>query len=117
MPRRRFASSLVPVLSMLACAAGLVTLAGPARADSIDGNWCNLAGNKHMSITGPHIVTPGGHQLDGRYGRHSFVYTVPESEPAAGAPVSMTLVNEDTIRATTGEGAEPETWHRCEQTS
>jgi hypothetical protein len=91
--------------------------AGPARADSIDGNWCNIAGNKQMSIAGNRIVTPGGHQADGRYSRHAFAYTVPDSEPAAGSPVSMILVNENTIRATVGDAAEAETWHRCEQTS
>jgi hypothetical protein len=100
-----------------ALAAATVLASGAARADTIDGNWCNIAGSKQMSIAGNRIVTPGGHQIDGRYGRHSFAYTVPESEPAAGSPVSMMLINENTIRATVGDAAEPETWHRCEQTS
>jgi hypothetical protein len=104
---------LVPPLVAL----GAMLAAAPARADSIDGNWCNLAGNKHMQIEGRRIVTPGGTTMDGRYGRHSFAYVIPESEPGAGAEVSMLLVNENTIQATTGAAAAPETWHRCEQTS
>jgi hypothetical protein len=101
-------------------AGGLVALAAsaiPALADSIDGHWCNLAGNRQMSIAGPRMVTPGGHQIAGRYSRHAFAYTVPQDEPSAGAEVSMLLVNEDTIRATIPEAPEPETWHRCEETS
>lgn len=95
----------------------LVLAAGPALADSIDGTWCNSSGGKQISIAGSHIVTPGGKQLEGRYSRHSFAYTVPDSEPSPGAPVSMLLVNENTIRATTGDEPTAEVWHRCEQTS
>ncbi|MFO1150293.1 MAG: hypothetical protein U1E62_18095 [Alsobacter sp.] len=104
-------------LALPAIALGAVLAAAPARADSIDGNWCNMAGNKHMQIEGRRIVTPGGKTMDGRYGRHSFAYVIPESEPGAGSEVSMLLVNENTIQATTGSAASPEMWHRCEQTS
>jgi hypothetical protein len=103
-------------LAVPAAALGAALASTPALADSIDGNWCNMAGNKHMQIEGRRIVTPGGHAMDGRYGRHSFAYVIPESEPGAGSEVSMLLVNENTIQATTGAAAQ-ETWHRCEQTS
>lgn len=91
--------------------------AGPALADSIDGTWCNSTGSKQLSIAGTRIVTPGGRQLEGRYSRHSFAYTAPDTEPSPGSPVSMLLLNENTIRATTGDEPTPEVWHRCEQTS
>lgn len=106
---------------LAACAfAGLACLlfaASPAWADTIDGNWCNEAGNKHMQIEGRRIVTPGGKALDGRYGRHSFAYVAPDNEPQAGSEVSLLLVNENTIRATVGTATSAEIWHRCEQTS
>src|SRR3954447_23853181 len=108
MPASRLA---LPVLAL-----GTVLAAAPALADTIDGNWCNEAGNKHMQIEGRRIVTPGGTAMDGRYARHSFAYVVPEAEPQAGSEVSMLLVNENTIRATVGDAATPEVWHRCEQT-
>jgi hypothetical protein len=104
-------------LALPAVALGAILAAAPARADSIDGNWCNLSGNKHMQIEGRRIVTPGGKAMDGRYGRHSFAYVIPETEPGAGSEVSMLLVNENTIQATTGSESQAETWHRCEQTS
>jgi len=96
--------------------AGFLVLAGPARADSIDGNWCDTKG-KTMSISGSTIVTPGGTRTDGQYSRHNFAYTVPDRESGAGTPVTMSLVTENTIRLQAGTSGPPETWHRCEQTS
>ena len=113
--RRRYPSRHGVLRTMLV-AAGL-GFSGPVLADSIDGNWCNSAGNKQMSIAGSHLVTSSGKTIEGRYSRHSFAYTVPDSEPGAGAPVSLLLMNENTIRATTGQEPTPEVWHRCEQTS
>jgi hypothetical protein len=109
-------SAILPA-SVLACLAVALVVASPAKADTIDGNWCNEAGNKHMQIEGRRIVTPGGKAMDGRYSRHSFAYVVPESEPEGGSEVSMLLVNENTIRATVGTAPAAEIWHRCEQTS
>jgi len=96
--------------------AGFLVLASPARADSIDGNWCDTKG-KTMSIAGSTIVTPGGTRMDGQYSRHNFAYTVPDRESGAGTPVTMSLVTENTIRLQAGTSGAPETWHRCEQTS
>ena len=83
-----------------------------ARADAIDGNWCFTDG-KSFSIRGPEIVTPKGARVEGTYGRHSFVYQVPASEPGGGATVSMVLLDEDTVELTRGSGTE--TWRRCEK--
>lgn len=96
--------------------AGFLISANAARADAIDGNWCDTKG-KTMSISGSTIVTPGGTRMDGQYSRHRFAYTVPEREIGAGTPVSMSLVTENTIRLQAGTSGSPETWHRCEHTS
>jgi hypothetical protein len=106
-----------PRLRLLAFVAVAPLLAAaPARADSIDGNWCNSSNNRSMQILGTMIVTPGGHKLEGRYGRHSFAYTVPDSEAPAGETASLQLVNENRIAARFGS-TPVEMWHRCEQTS
>ena len=97
-------------------AVALLAGLGHALADSIDGHWCNSTGTREMAISGPHMMM-GGKQIEGNYSRHSFSYTAPDTDPQAGAPVSMLLVNENTIRATTGSDPAPEIWRRCEQTS
>jgi hypothetical protein len=94
---------------------GLLTMAGvqPAIADAIDGNWCSDDGRR-MSITGPSIVTPGGTRTQGSYTRHSFVYTVPASEPESGQEVSMRLMSEIAVQVRVGPVDRPvQTWHRC----
>jgi hypothetical protein len=89
----------------------------PARADAIDGNWCN--GVKRLEISGPKILTPGGNSIDGVYGRHDFTYTVPAGEPGAGASVDMDLIGDDDMRVwPNGRSADPEKagmqiWKRC----
>ena len=92
----------------------LLTAGSTARADAIDGNWCAPDG-KVMSIEGPRIVTPGGTALNGDYRRHDFAYVVPAGEPAGGSEVRLVLLDEDTVRMTTGPG--PEIWRRCDVTS
>ncbi len=100
----------------LGCAAiGLwLAIGGAALADVIDGNWCQADG-RHMSIDGPTIVTPAGHQTTGIYARHSFEYQVPAPEPAAGTTVYMRLINETTVNLWVGTpSGDPEVWRRCE---
>ncbi len=100
-------------ISLGLAAAIWLAFGGIALADVIDGDWCQADG-RHMQINGPTIVTPGGNTLQGLYFRHSFSYTVPASEPSAGATVNMRLVNEQTVDlwmgATSGEA---EVWKRC----
>ncbi len=42
-------------------AAALCLSVGAARADAIDGDWCQADG-RHMTIRGPEITTPGGNR-------------------------------------------------------
>jgi hypothetical protein len=101
----------------LSCAL-IVASAGSASADVIDGYWCYPDG-KRISIQGPAIVTPAGSHLQGDYSRHFFSYVVPPSDPDAGQTVSMTLINEDTVRLRTGAAPSyssdgpVQVWHRC----
>jgi hypothetical protein len=91
----------------------LASLAGPAFADAIDGNWCHNDGRR-FSIRGPEIVTPGGRAMEGNYSRHWFSYVVPIPEPGAGETIFMTLLNENTVEARRGETASAqEIWIRC----
>ena len=105
-------------LTLLALAGFAVALLLPtstARADAIDGNWCHGEAGR-MSIRGPEIVTPGGTQMQGTYGRHSFSYVVPAAEPGAGATLFMVLINDETVHLTVGENTAneaPQIWRRC----
>lgn len=101
---------------VLALAAVLLP-AAPALADRIDGNWCY--NERHMSIDGPTIITPGGTRMTGLYDRHGFRYTVPDGEPDAGARVDMVQFDEYTIQVTTtGDGGgRTEIWNRCDLTT
>jgi hypothetical protein len=109
-------SRIQRALALGGLVAGLCMAGTAARADAIDGNWCNSTNNKQMQIVGPMIVTPGGKKMEGRYSRHSFAYTIPDTEAPAGEPASLQLVNENRIAAQFGS-APVEMWHRCEQTS
>jgi len=107
---RRFA-----LLAFGCFALTLLLPSGAARADAIDGHWCHPKDGR-ISISGPDIVTPGGTQMQGNYGRHSFSYVVPAAEPGAGSTIHMNQLNEETIqvaRDATGE-TPPQIWHRCQ---
>ncbi len=104
-------------LSCLAVVALLLSTHA-ASADVIDGNWCFTDG-RHISIKGPYVVTPAGTEMTGDYTRHSFVYTVPDSEPGAGSVVSMTLMDQETVylrpNARSSAAKSPvEVWRRCD---
>ncbi len=95
---------------------------GPARADSIDGDWCYADGRK-FSIDGTNFVTPGGNRIQGDYDYYAFAYRIPKSEAGAGLTVSMVFIDDDTVHVTLGKaagsekGVSPggplEVWHRC----
>lgn len=107
-------SKLFAVATVLS-SAGL--LAGPARADAIDGDWCN--GASHMVIEGSSIVTPGRNKTQGRYTRYSFAYVVPANEPGAGSELSMVMIRGQEIIHLTrpGQTGGPEVWRRCKPVS
>ena len=90
--------------------AGLAAITDLAGADAIDGDWCFEDG-RHFTIRGPAITTPGGIATEGNYRRHSFDYVVPEGEAAAGEPVAMLLLNENTVQLE--ESGKTEIWLRC----
>jgi hypothetical protein len=102
-------------LTVILAALGILLFCAPGRADAIDGDWCHTPDNRHFSIRGPDIVTPGGRHMQGDYSRHYFTYTVPASEPHAGATVYMQLLDENTVHLRVGDatGGAPETWIRC----
>lgn len=92
--------------------AAILTVA-PARADTIDGDWCSPTGARHLYIEGPQIVTPTGAMLDGNYTRHSFEYVAPDGEIEAGKTVAMRLVDDYTVIFYPGDAVEAEIWKRC----
>ena len=92
-------------------AMGPLAAATPARADSIDGAWCQDKG-KRMVISGPSITTPAGTKTEGDYGRHDFAYTVPAGDPGAGTRIRMVLMGETRVRVQEGD-ATPVVWERC----
>lgn len=109
---------LIRRASLLACASlafAIMLPASSARADAIDGHWCNSETGR-MEIRGPAIVTPGGTQMEGLYGRHSFSYVVPAAEPAAGTTRNMIPIDDDTVHLRDGSDSsaqKPQVWHRC----
>ena len=101
----------VRLLSGAICTA-LLGFVHPALADAIDGDWCRPDGMR-MTIHGPAIVTPGGHQTMGDYTRHSFSYVIPPGEAGAGATVSIQLLSEYLAHARQGADAPVQEWRRC----
>jgi hypothetical protein len=91
----------------------VLSAAGQAQADAIDGDWCSPGQVRSLRIEGPRIVTPGQQLTQGDYSRHAFAYVVPPGEPDAGMPVVMQLLGENDVRISFG-GAEPEIWQRCD---
>jgi hypothetical protein len=93
-----------------------------AHADAIDGNWCSTD-QRHFSISGPNITTPGGATIVGDYDRHAFAYVVPQGETGAGDRIAMRLINDDTLHLRAAAADQPavvgnvEVWSRCEVTS
>ncbi len=99
-------------------AALLLTGVDAARADAIDGNWCDRDG-RHFFIRGAIIITVEGTKAEGNYSRHAFSYTIPSTDPSAGAQVFMLLINESTVHLRIGVDttAPTQIWRRCDVTS
>jgi hypothetical protein len=95
----------------------LVSTALPARADVIDGDWCDPDG-KHLAIKGNEITLPDGKMLNGAYTRHSFAYTIPENSENAGTQMIMRLMNENLMLSQPYRTpVQPVQWKRCEHVS
>ena len=132
MPRRGGSRSETPIVDALRdlampgrlaiqaviAAGSIIGSIATARADVIDGTWCNGEG-RYFTIKGPVIATTEGTKTEGNYSRHAFSYTIPAPDPSAGAQVFMVLINEMTVRLRLGADASVpvETWKRCDVTS
>lgn len=110
-------SSSPRLLLALAAAAAAGLIATPARADSIDGDWC--AGASHMFIEGTKITTPGRKVVQGDYFRYRFNYVAPEGEPGAGGEIRLVMIRGQEIVHLTraGQTGDPEIWRRCKPIS
>ena len=92
----------------------VTTLATPAFADAIDGDWC-LA-SKRLSIKGPEITLQSGATIQGDYRRHEFSYQVPAGDPDAGSLIYLQLQGEDFMgryHLKDGKAVDGESWLRC----
>ena len=105
---------------LVATSLALTAMTAMARADAIDGQWCDSKG-RSFKIDGPTIVTPGGTTMTGDYDRHGFTYIAPAAEPDAGQTVVMQLFGDDDLSLTKGLAgsarSQPEQWRRCNVTS
>ena len=92
-----------------------LALATPARADRVDGEWCDAKGLR-VVIQGDAITTPGGAKVTGANRRHVFSYDAPAGEALAGA-VRFQQLNDDLMRSTSAESAGEREWRRCRPVS
>ena len=93
----------------------LIALPNLAKADAIDGDWCDNQ-NAHLQIKGPQITTSAGTVLQGQYRRHEFSYQVPAGEADAGKHIYMKLRGEDDMTSYVIENdapVSPHDWTRC----
>lgn len=104
----RGSSALLGVLGALAVAA-------PARADRVDGEWCDAKGLRVL-IQGDAITTPGGARLSGQNRRHVFTYDAPSGEALAGH-VRFQQENDDLMRSTSEDAGGAREWRRCRPVS
>lgn len=90
-------------------------LASPARADRVDGEWCDAKGLR-VVIQGDIITTPGGVAVKGSNRRHVFSYDAPAGEALAGH-VRFQQFNDDLMRSISDDTAEEREWTRCRPVS
>ncbi|MBT6095932.1 MAG: hypothetical protein HOH04_13695 [Rhodospirillaceae bacterium] len=97
---------------VIAMGSALVSATAPARADQIDGHWCQ--GLKHLYIDGPKIVTPGGKEIAGEYDRHGFKYVAPAGDVDAGATVVMRQAHDELMHLqSSAKPGDTQEWIRC----
>lgn len=99
--------------AVFAVAALTVLTVTPARADSIDGEWCAPEGGKSLHIEGATIRTPGGKQVQGDYRRYSFTYLAPAGDWEAGQTIDLQFIRRTGVRVMIrGTGGES-LWKPC----
>ena len=103
------------MLRAVILATALLVFNASARADAIDGDWCN-AKDERLTIVGPQITLPTGKSLTGQYRRHEFAYQVPPGETNAGQLIYMQLFDDNDMTSYTIENQKPinpVNWTRC----
>lgn len=100
--------------SALLIGLGALLLASPARADRVDGEWCDAKGLR-VVIQGDAITTPAGTKVVGRNRRHVFDYDAPGGDTPAGH-VLFQQFNDDLMRSSSDDALERE-WRRCKPVS
>lgn len=93
----------------------LLAAATPARADRVDGEWCDEKGLRVL-IQGDTITTPAGATVKGSNRRHVFSYDAPAGEALAGH-VRFQQFNDDQMRSTSDDSAAERDWRRCRPVS
>ena len=92
---------------------------GVARADAIDGDWCNQDGSQ-IFIDGNSIRLTDGTVVTGTYTRHKFSYVAPPGDSEAGKEILFVQRSEEEMRRVRDPQAMPEhadIWQRCRNTS
>ena len=91
----------------------LLSPAGPARADAVDGHWCNKDGRR-MHVDGPKMVIPSGKRITADYHRHGFTYVIPPGDKGAGGKVTGEQRGEYILHVKPAGGG-LEVWGRCKK--
>jgi hypothetical protein len=102
------------MMRRIALILSFITLATPASADAIDGDWC-LA-SKHLSVKGSEITLPTGTKIQGQNNHHEFLYQVPVGQADAGSLIYLQQQNEEMMtryQVKNGKAVDGESWMRC----
>lgn len=104
-----------PALATAALLGLSCLLTTPARADRVDGEWCDAKGLR-IVIRGDAITTPAGATVQGSNRRHVFSYDAPAGEALAGH-VRFQQYDDDLMRSTSEETQGEREWKRCRPVS
>ena len=101
----------------LSCAA-FFALTSYARSDSVNGHWCGPE-KRRLFIQGDDVFINNSSRTVGDYGKHHYVFEMPENEFMGGSRVDMVLSSPTIahVRYISKMGRElnenPEVWSRC----
>ena len=104
-----------PIIGVIFVLAVVLLVPTKARADAIDGDWCDKGG-RFTSVNGPKVLTPGGNNITAEYDRHHITYTAPSGEKEAGRKIDMTVLDDENAERRVGDGP-LKPWHRCQRPS
>jgi hypothetical protein len=115
----KFIDGVTSMQRLFSAVVVLVLSAGVARADAIDGDWCNQDGSR-IFIEGSSITLSDGTVVTGTYTRHRFSYVAPPGDFEAGKEILFVQRSEEEMRRVRDPQAMPEhadIWQRCRNTS